>query len=100
MDDISETRRAVTSYGDVLVIKRLELVDEKPEVLGCGLLVLLEAELDGFAAMTPPERAKAWQRRLEYLAHEREERRKNPARTIWWPWTGPEGTELAEGAAA
>lgn len=96
MEDVDDLRTIKTSLGNALVIKRLQQVDERPDILAAGLPVFLEAELAGLQDAAPADRTRLWKENERQMGHERAERAKNPARTIWWPWTGPEGTERAD----
>ena len=89
MDDVGDKRIVKTSFGEALVVKRLEQLDEQPEVLECGLVVLLEDELPRIAGETAEERVAGWRRRERDLAEFRRLKAADPSMTVDTPWAQP-----------
>lgn len=83
-----------TSFGPCLVLNHLELVDEDPDILGSGLQVFTLEQYEKMKGLEPKERQRFWNMNLRALADEREKRRLDPGRTIYWPWRDSTYTTL------
>lgn len=84
-----------TKLGRAVIVTAIELVDEDPAVLGAGLPIFHEAEIESMKDMAPAQREFHWRNREAYCEDERRLRSINPRRTVWWPWKGREGAQKA-----
>ena len=82
-DALSTHRKVKTSLGSAFVLRNIELVDTIPQLLASGLALWIEEEWPFVVAKPPPERERAWARRLKDLAHEALLRAQNPGRTVY-----------------